>query len=86
MSKPGQVKAWILVAPTKGGVGRPEIVMGHLVTEAEARRMVPDFEAYPGTRPAKVAVRYRCRSCHRVQRTRGKCRWSWECRGKVVRS
>ncbi len=86
MSRPGQVKAWILVAPTKSGVGRPEIVMGHLVTEAEAVRMVPDFEDYPGTRPARVAVRYRCNRCHHVQRVRGACRRRWECQGKAVRS
>lgn len=85
MSKPGQVKAWILVAPTKSGVGRPEIVMGHLVTEAEALRMVPDY-AHFGARPARVAVRYRCRSCHRVQRTQGKCRRRWKCQGTAVRT
>lgn len=85
MSRPGQVKAWILVAPTKSGVGRPEIVMGRLVTEAEAHRMLPDY-AHFGARPARVSVRYRCNRCHHVQRVRGACRRRWECQGKAVRS
>lgn len=85
MSKPGQVKAWVLVVPTKRGIGRPEIVMGHLVTEAEAVRMAPDYQHFGAVRPARVSVRYRCRSCHHVQRVRGACRRRWACQGTAVR-
>ncbi len=85
MTRANQVKQWVLVAPTKSGVGRPEIVMGHLVTEAEAVRMLPDY-AHMGARPARVAVRYRCNRCHHVQRYRGKCRRRWACQGTAVRS
>lgn len=75
------LRAWVVVSRRPGKAGRPEVVCGRLMTEAEAARAAADqllLEPDGAFAPHRVATRYRCRRCKDVRRVRTvRC---WRCK------